>query len=103
MAKHFFGEFNRNGYSIYCKEEDLVYSAGNCKYDSAQYLRSGVEGTLDIVTIEEYCESTGKEITKEHGGIWTGCRQIDDDEEPDDAGDYEIDRAVGFDPDICGD
>lgn len=104
--KHYFGEFNRNGYLIWlCGVRitgDPVYQAGNCEYDSSQYLPIGAEGTIDLATIEEYCDSTGKEIAKENGGLWTGCTQVEDYEPADDIGDYEIDKAVGFDPDICG-
>ena len=80
--KHFFGEFNRNGYTIYSddKYEDAVYQAGNCEGDSAQYLPVGADGTIDLATIEEYCNSTGKAMAEESDGIWDGCGQIDDEE-----------------------
>lgn len=79
--KHFFGEFNQNGYSIYERDMpniDAIYQAGNCKYDSTQNLPVGSEGTIDIITIKEHCDYTGKGWAEEHNGIWDGCGQIDD-------------------------
>ena len=78
-AKHYFGEFNENGYSIFCdsQHEDAIYQAGNCQYDSSQYLPIGSKGSIDIATIEAYCDQTGKEIAKENSGIWDGCSKID--------------------------
>lgn len=82
--KTYYGEFNGNGYSIYCSETEqtqgAVYQAGNCKLDSAQYLPVGADGALDIVTIEEFCNSTGNDIAKENESIWQGCSRIDDNE-----------------------
>jgi len=81
MAKHYFGEYNQNGYSIYISDspyDGVIYQAGNCKYDSAQYLPVGAEGTIDITTIEDYCNQTGQEIAEENGGIWDGAKQVDD-------------------------
>lgn len=86
MAEHYFGEFNRNGYSIYCagvRNQEPVYQAGNCKYDSAQYLPPGSDGTLDIATIEAFCDSAGKELAEEVGTVWDGCARIDDFDEED--------------------
>jgi hypothetical protein len=79
--EHFFGEFNRSGYSIYQKDApqlDAIYQAGNCKYDSSQCLPIGSSGSLDIATIEEFCNSTGKALADERSGVWDGAGQIDD-------------------------
>lgn len=76
-----FGEYNRNGYTIYDQENregDSVYQAGNCMFDSGQYLPVGSEGTLDTVTIADFCDSTGEELAKENNCVWLGCQQVDD-------------------------
>jgi len=82
--KEYYGEFNNNGYEIWLNGEngDAVYRAGNCKFDSAQWLPPNAPGTIDIATIEEFCESTGKEIAKENGGAWMGAKKVDDYDSP---------------------
>jgi hypothetical protein len=79
--RKFYGEFNRNGYTIYeqgVHDSDPEYQAGNCRFDSAQTLPVGAEGTLDACELEELCESTGIEIANENSGEWLGCSRIDD-------------------------
>jgi len=81
--KHYHGEFNNNGYSIYCEEterlEGAVYQAGNCRYDSAQYLPLSVSADiLTITEIEEFCNSTGSAMAADSNGLWCGSGQIDD-------------------------
>jgi hypothetical protein len=78
MKKVYYGEYNENGYTIdfVGNQSDPVYQAGNCKYDSAQYLPPNAAGTLDIITIQQFCESTGKDLAKENKGRWQGCTQI---------------------------
>ena len=76
-----FGEYNRNGYQIFDAENpssDPVYQAGNCQYDSAQYLPIGSDGTISLESIMEYCNSTGKDLAEEHNCKWLGCAPIDD-------------------------
>lgn len=77
--KRYYGEFNENGYEIFLvgNMEGAIYQAGNCKYDSYQWLPVGGKGVIDIITIEDYCNSTGREIAKENGGVWTGCSRIE--------------------------
>jgi len=81
----YFGEYNQNGYSIFSddREADAVYQAGNCQSDSAQYLPIGALGTIDLFTIAEFCEYTGKAIAAENNDEWLGCSRIDDDEPAD--------------------
>lgn len=78
--KKLYGEFNENGYEIF-DSEDIggmpIYQAGNCQHDSSQSLPAGSCGTLDIATIEEYCNTTGAELAKEHGAEWGGCQRTE--------------------------
>jgi len=77
----YYGEFNSNGYEIFVQDgsnSESIYQAGNCKYDSAQSLPVGSDGSLDIATIESYCEQTGKEIANDNNGLWIGCSKVDD-------------------------
>ena len=83
QKENYFGEFNGSGYCIYTKDVKYgymldVYRAGNCKFDSAQTLPPYAEGALDIATIEDYCNQTGKEIAAEKGGNWCGSGKIED-------------------------
>ena len=83
MANRYFGAFHQYGYTIWHYDEkgQLVqdYQAGNCRYDSGQTLPPGPD-TVDLATMEEYCEQTGKEICAEHGGEWTGTQHDTDTE-----------------------
>lgn len=78
--RKYFGSFNRNGYEINYpgNTSDPIYQASNCKYDSGQYLPPDADGSLDIATIEEFCDSTGKQIAEDNGGEWIGCHRVDD-------------------------
>ncbi len=78
-----FGTFTKYGYSIWSRSRfgDPLYQGGNCQYDSAQVLTlDGSVGVLDLATIEQHCESTGREIAGEQRATWIGC-QHDTDEE----------------------
>jgi len=77
----YFGTFTAYGYEI-CRRyktkkggcvTEAVYFAGNCQFDSTQSLPKGAPGTLDIATIEQCCDDTGKSMAAEAGGEWTGC------------------------------
>lgn len=80
----YIGTYHAYGYEVlhhtdHGYEQD--YQAGNCRWDSTQVLTpDGSNGVLDLATIREHCESTGKEIAAEHGGEWAGC-QYDTDSE----------------------
>jgi hypothetical protein len=77
----YFGTFTAYGYEI-CRRfktkqggvmTEAVYFAGNCQTDSTQFFPKNAPGTLDIATIEQYCEDTGKRMAEESGGVWRGC------------------------------
>jgi hypothetical protein len=76
----YFGTFTAYGYEIVRRYAtatgqmtEAIYHAGNCACDSSQTFPAGAGGTLDIATIEEYCEQTGTKLASEDGGQWTGC------------------------------
>lgn len=77
----FFGVFTAYGYEIMRQCDTItgqmiesVYHAGNCACDSSQTFPAGALGTLDIATIEQNCEQTGKEMATDDGATWTGAK-----------------------------
>lgn len=76
----YFGEFTAYGYDIVRRCDtatgqmiESVYRAGNCAQDSTQTFPAGEAGTLDLVTIADWCERTGKGMAAEDGAKWTGA------------------------------
>ena len=68
------GIVNVYGYQIVIAgTTEILYEAGNNPRDSSpsQNLFPG-EGAVDIDTIREWCELSGKEIAMENNDIWCG-------------------------------
>jgi len=75
------GYYNEFGYQI---ESDnlhdcIIYRAGNHALDSQQD-GTGTNQQLDLDTIKNFCEQTGKEMAQERNAEFVGVEYLEEDE-----------------------
>lgn len=69
------GYYSATEYRIVDVDTNIdIYSAGNSKYDSQQYVAA--EDGVGIDCMKKYAEKTGREIAKERGGLFLGVEEI---------------------------
>ena len=73
------GFFSETGYNIWKQVDgkltggEPLYEAGNSRYDSSNIV-DPARGE-DLITLNRYCEQTGREMAEEMGLTWGGCTQ----------------------------
>lgn len=74
-----YGEYNKQGYTIFDEQGNELYSAGNSPFDSQQDV-TGLACALPIETIRRYCVTTCAEIAEENGGkvLYVGEDNVSD-------------------------
>jgi hypothetical protein len=70
------GQYNRNGYEIWCNGQ-AVYSAGNHAQDSTQPALC-MEDRLPLRTVRRFCIQTAQEVAREQNGTFASVERVAD-------------------------
>jgi hypothetical protein len=71
------GEYNRNGYEIWC-DGQVVYSVGNNVLDSTQPAMCNEE-RLPLTTMRRFCIRTAHEVAEEQNRPFGGVERVAED------------------------